>query len=213
MATPSPAADASKWDSKLDKRKEIAKVTRSQTSQGLGGFQKKAGAKKSERKKPTSGKGFGAVDSGLNFDRRPKDSQDCACDIVGKSYGSCCKPMHDGGLAATVEDLVRARYTSYVYRLPDFLMDTTDPAGPEWNDDARVWKKTLLQFCDDFEFQGLEVGETQAFGEKEATCEFRAKFVQKGTLNLLTLVEKSAFYKDDGKWLYANGEVRYEAQE
>jgi len=195
------------------KQQEIAKVTRTQASQGLGGFSKRSGGKKSERKAPAAGKGFSKVEEGLNFDRRPKSDTSCACGS-GKAYGECCSPQHDGELAADPAVLVRARYTAFVYRLPDFLMDTTDPSGPEWNPDARAWKKSLLSFCDEFEFQGLEsVSESKLVGDTAAAVSFRANFVQKGTLKLLVSCEDSSFVRDaSGKWLYSSGEVTYEAQ-
>ena len=37
----------------------------------------------------------------------------------------------------------------YCYRLPDFLMATTDPEGPAWDPDAAGWKKALLGYCDE----------------------------------------------------------------
>ena len=46
-----------------------------------------------------------------------------------------------------------------------------------------------------------------------AQADFRVNFAQKGTLNLMVLKESSTFRKVDGKWLYASGEVAYEAQE
>ena len=45
----------------------------------------------------------------------------------------------------------------------------------------------------------------------EAHVSFRARLVQKGAIKMLDLVEKSTFVREDGKWLYAAGEVQYEA--
>eukprot|EP00325_Prymnesiales_sp_UTEX-LB-985_P035246 CAMPEP_0174721398 /NCGR_PEP_ID=MMETSP1094-20130205/36106_1 /TAXON_ID=156173 /ORGANISM="Chrysochromulina brevifilum, Strain UTEX LB 985" /LENGTH=238 /DNA_ID=CAMNT_0015922079 /DNA_START=240 /DNA_END=956 /DNA_ORIENTATION=- len=195
----------------VDKRKEIAKARRAVASQGKGGLQKRAGARRSEQKAPAAGKGFGAA-PGLNFDRRPKASAACGCGS-GIPYSECCGAAHDGADAADPASLVRARYTAYLYRLPDFLMRTTDPEGTEYDADAAAWKRGLLGFCDDFEFQGLQLGKTNMFGENEATVDFRVNFCQKGTFNLMTLVEKSSFFRDaSGRWLYANGEVSYESQ-
>ena len=93
-------------------------------------------------------------------------------------------------------------------------METADPRGTEFNADARAWKKSLLAFCDDFEFQGLEIDEAHHVGEDEATVRFRASVCQKGMLNLLVACETSSFLRDaSSKWLYASGQVTYEAQE
>ena len=81
-------------------------------------------------------------------------------------------------------------------------------------------------FCDDFEFQRLEVvGAREGTGEirdeesaaasaaRLAQVDFRVDFVQKGTLNLMVLCETSTFRQDaEGRWLYAQGEVEYDAQ-
>jgi len=216
--------------SKPDSRAQVTKARRAVLSDGVGGMSSRSKKKRSERLKPTSTRGFGKNEgSGLNYDRRPRQAAECACGS-GLSYGDCiCSTLHDGGKADTPDDLVRARYTAYTYRLPDFLMRTTDPAGEEYNaKDVSGWKKELLDFCDSFEFQKLQVGSvTQGAGtiavsegEKEALTpaelaqvDFKVDFVQKGTLNLMVLCEKSTFRKQaDGEWLYAQGEVGYDAQ-
>jgi len=208
-----------------DKRKDMAKARRAVLSDGGGGMtNSRAKAKRSEQKKPASGKGFGTTGTGLLYNRKPSLNAKCACDL-DKTYSECCSPMHEGADAATPEELVRARYTAYAYRLPDFLMATTDPEGSEYEADAAGWKRSLLGFCDDFEFQELSVGEVKAgkgqisdesggaTAAELAQADFRVNFAQKGTLNLMVLKESSTFRKVDGKWLYASGEVAYEAQE
>ena len=84
----------------------------------------------------------------------------------------------------------------------------------------------LCRSQDDFDFQGLQVSETvsgagtiaadgaAAAAAELAQVDFRADFCQKGTLNLLVLKERSTFRRDgaSGAWLYAQGEVDYDAQ-
>ena len=215
-----------------ENRQQIAKARRAVLKDGVGGMtSSRAKKKRSEQKKPASGKGFGKTTGGLNFDRRPSGPGDCACFGSMKwspvSYNDCiCSSLHDGAEAATPEDLVRARYTAFAYRLPDYLMRTTDPEGEEFDADAAKWKKGLLGFMDDFQFQKLEVvdvregaGKIAAEGEAASTSaelaqvDFRVDFVQKGTVNLMVLCETSTFRKDaEGRWLYAQGDVTYEAQ-
>ena len=62
-------------------------------------------------------------------------------------------------------------------------------------------------------FQGLEIGSITGGGEDDdaAQVEFKARFVEKGTINLSVLCEKSLFRKAAGKWMYVDGEVNYEA--
>jgi len=221
---PAPRPDLIRTDLPDDKRKQVAKARRAAKQEGLGGFAPRSGAKRSERKAPSAGRGFAKQSGGLNYDRRPAANAECACGS-GDTYAKCCAPLHDGEDAATPSDLVRARYAAYQYRLPDFLMRTTDPKGDEYEEDTAAWKRSLLGFTDGFEFQKLEVGETvegdgsvkqqsaqQVEGAHLAQVDFRVNFVQKGSLNLMVLCEKSTFRKVDGKWLYAQGEVSYEAQ-
>lgn len=79
---------------------------------------------------------------------------------------------------------------------------------------------------DDFQFQKFELGEViegsgtvaadggDSTAAELAQVSFKVDFVQKGTLNLMVLNEKSTFRKDaeSGKWLYSKGEVSYDAQ-
>ncbi len=151
-------------DKAADVRKQVAKARRAAISEGTGGMmprKNRAKGKRSERKAPPSGKGFGqkqeAARGGLNFDRRPSPSAACLCGS-GVSYGDCtCRALHDGAAAATPSDLVRARFTAFAYRLPAFLMRTTDPEGEEYQEDASGWTRSLLGFCDDFEFQARPI--------------------------------------------------------
>ena len=217
-------------------RKQQAKARRVISQEGKGGVRPTRGlngyaakAKKTEQKKVSKGQGFGKPKDKLLYDRKPPADAPCACGS-GKPFDPCCAPLLDGiRLSATPEELVRSRYCAYRYRVPDYLISTTDPEGDEWDADQSKWKRSLLTFCDDFEFQGLEVGETKegsgfrqaqgAAGEGKTACtlaevDFRAKFCQKGTVKLTVLNEKSTFRKtDDGEWLYAKGDVEYEAQE
>ena len=88
-------------------------------------------AKRTERKAPVSAKGFGTTGSGLKFSRAPKLASDCACNS-GLRYGECCHHAHENGHAADALTLLRARYSAFRYRLPDFLMSTTKKGSPEW---------------------------------------------------------------------------------
>jgi SEC-C motif-containing protein len=180
------------------------------STRGLGGFAKKA--KRTEPKKKAAGKGFGKT-ADLLYDRR-KPNSPCPCGS-GLVYSECCGLLHDGKeQAKTPEALVRARYSAYTCRVPDYLMTTTDPEGEDYNADTAGWRKTLLTFCDDFEFQGLEVlSDGIEMGTGEAKVPFKAKFCQKGTVQLTVLNELSTFRQtEDGQWLYTKGEVSYEAQ-
>jgi len=224
-------------------RKQQAKARRAVALDGKGGMRQGRGMsayakkpKQSEQKKKSAGTGFGKKETTLKYDRKPSPEKLCPCFVgaeskfmptSGTSYGECCKPLHDGAQpAASPEALVRARYAAFCVREPDYLMATTDPEGEEWDADEGAWKKGLLGFCDDFEFQGLEVGDIKEGAGTVAPAEgaassaatlaqvaFKVKFAQKGTVKLTVLKETSTFRKtDEGAWLYAKGDVDYEAQ-
>ena len=197
-----------------DKRKQIAKARRAVSAEGKGGMKIGRTKKRTEQKKATSGKGFDKSIGGLNYNRAPTATDICACGI-GAEYGDCCGPEHAGTRAAeTPEALIRARYTAFRYRLPDYLISTTHPDGEEWQgEDQAMWKKGLLGFCDDFEFQGLTVDDVAVDSDADGEAEvgFRANICQKGTLNLMGLREISTVRKsEDGRWLYWKGDTTYE---
>lgn len=179
----------------------------------LKGFKrgKKKSERKTEQKSTPSGKGFGATQA-ARFDRLPAKGAACACGS-SQSYEECCKPCHEAVRAEDPLELVRARYAAYAYRLPDFLIDTTSPEHEEWQADRAAWKKELLNFCDTFVCDGLEVGEQQPADAADAVkVSFRAKLVQKGAIKMLDLLETSTLVRGaEGGWLYAKGEVGYEA--
>jgi SEC-C motif-containing protein len=217
--SPTAASDGGDSDPRMDRVRQMVKAKRVQAAQGLGGLRSRKGAKRSERKKVASGKGFGRVPAaGLNFDRRPKAADAaCACGS-GDPYQNCCAPLHGSGAPApTPEALVRARYSAYAYRLPQYLIDTTDPDGEEWQQDLAAWKRELLGYCDKFEFQKLKLDDDAASvgggDADEAVVGFRANILQKGTINLMALREHSTVRKCDGRWLYTKGDVDYESPE
>ena len=176
---------------------------------------KRGTAKRTERKGAAAGKGFAAVGTGLRYDRRPKADADCACGS-GKAYGECCSAAHEALKASDAAELVRARYSAYCYRLPDFLIETTDPQGEEWRTDVKAWKKELLQFSDEIDFQSFAAEEAaeaaaNAQGEACVSVPFRATFLKKGTINIMDLCETSTLVQRDASWLYARGEVSYDS--
>ena len=78
---------------KADVRRQIAKARRAVVSEGKGGTKIRSKAKRSEQKKPSSGKGFGAQSSKLKYDRRPSSNAVCACGNGMRTEtadASCC---------------------------------------------------------------------------------------------------------------------------
>ena len=111
-------------------------------------------------------------------------------------YAACCGPLHAGQLAASAEDLMRARYSAYVLGLGDFVLGSwhasTRPATAASDDDART---TWL---------GLSVKRHEARGDR-ATVEFVARYRVGGRGHRLH--EVSRFLREEGRWYYVDGDI------
>lgn len=173
---------------------------------------KRKGKSKPERYAPVSEKGFGAG-SGLKYSKKPKGYKACACDL-GHKYESCCGPEHaSGAVTSDPTSLLRARYSAFCYRDPDFLIGTTHPGGAEWREDQAAWKKELLSFTDRFNFEGLRVLEAATVDEEAGTAQIRfgVSLVEKGSIKMMDTIEDARFVRDEhGRWLYSSGDVSYE---
>lgn len=119
--------------------------------------------------------------------------QDCPCGS-GRAYAACCDVLHQGGLAATAEALMRARYSAYVLRLAPYLLETWHPTTrPPALDLEQGGASTWL---------GLTVRRHEAAGD-QATVEFVARYRQQGRGQRLH--EISRFVRENGRWYYLDG--------
>ncbi|OKH89897.1 hypothetical protein LF95_08375 [Thalassospira sp. TSL5-1] len=123
----------------------------------------------------------------------------CPCGST-KNYGACCGPFHQGvKLPATAEQLMRSRYSAFVFGNAPYLADTVpaqNSAGYDSDSLARQQTK----------WTGLEIVSTEAGGLFDQTgyVEFIARFKEKGRSGAHH--EKSRFVRQNGKWLYMDGE-------
>ena len=65
-------------------------------------------------------------------------------------YELCCQALHDdeaARLAAPADDILKARYSAYTERKPDFIMDTTHPSNEEYDEDRDAWRARILDFA------------------------------------------------------------------
>lgn len=127
----------------------------------------------------------------------------CPC-ASGKDYADCCQPYLEGGLAApTAEALMRSRYSAFAKVKIDYLQETLAPKSRKGFDAASIeqWAKAA-------EWTGLEVKETQGGGENDTTgmVHFVAKYAIQDQEQ--DFEETAHFVKQDGKWLYVDGEVK-----
>lgn len=125
----------------------------------------------------------------------------CSC---GKTYENCCKIFHDGLIPSNALQLMRSRYSAYVYLKPDYIIKTTHPDNPNFRQDIQTWRSEILLFCKNTHFQDLKIIEF-IDGKIEAYVTFIAYLSQSG--ENASFVEKSHFEKLNGVWLYKNGIV------
>ena len=126
-------------------------------------------------------------------------SRACPCGS-SKNYGTCCAPFHQKAkLPATAKQLMRSRYSAFVFGNAAYLADTV-PAENSGDYDSNSLARQQTKWI------GLEIISTEAGGifDQIGYVEFIARFKEKGRTG--THHEKSRFIRQNGKWLYIDGE-------
>jgi len=126
----------------------------------------------------------------------------CPCKS-GKTYGECCAPIIAGeAKAETAEQLMRARYSSYVTGDVGFLKASAIASTQAEFDleSAKAWSAQA-------EWHGLEIIRTEKGGAKDKTgiVEFRALYTANG--EFCNHHERSTFVKEKGEWRFEDGEM------
>ena len=120
----------------------------------------------------------------------------CPCGSL-KSYERCCQKWHDGETPGDAETLMRSRYTAYVLKLEDYLRGTwhprTRPPSLSLEQSPRRWL-------------GLKVLRHEAETADAAIVPFAARYKAGGRVHEVR--EASRFVRDDGRWLYVEGDVK-----
>lgn len=147
----------------------------------------------------------------------------CPCG-AGETYAACCSMVHknvQNFRKASAEQIVRARYSAYARKLPEFLMMSTHPSNKAFNPDLRAWKEDIkLNMYDNFDLSECVIVEEHynepssssedTEGEIEtAEVKFVAEMVLKETGEKTSFMETSTFEraKNSGAWLYLSGEI------
>jgi SEC-C motif-containing protein len=121
-------------------------------------------------------------------------NSNCPCGS-GKKYKKCCQIYHKGALPPNALALMKSRYSAYVANNANYIIKTTHPNNPDYTEDTKSWKESILSFSKNTQFLGLEILEF-IDGKEEAFVTFRAKFGNG------EMIEKSHFLKIDNRWLY-----------
>ncbi|MCG5499769.1 YchJ family protein [Ectothiorhodospira lacustris] len=121
----------------------------------------------------------------------------CPCGS-GLNREGCCGPFLDGeSIPQTAEALMRSRYTAFVERHTDYLLDTWLPGT----------RPSVLELEAGQQWLGLSVRATSGGGLEDETgqVEFvaRSRIGGKG----VRLHERSRFVRIDGRWYYADGDL------
>ena len=128
--------------------------------------------------------------------------ENCPCGS-GLPYPECCEPLIKGGRpAATAEQLMRSRYTSYVKTEIDYLLTSLHPDHRKDFDE-----KSTREWAESSQWHGIKIIRTEAGGpdDVEGQVEFVASFTNKGVKS--DHHELARFKKEDGKWYFEKGEA------
>jgi SEC-C motif-containing protein len=118
-------------------------------------------------------------------------------------YESCCEPLHrEKQRAATAEQLMRSRYSAFVFAEVNYLIAT----HPDSSTPLLQRRKELSKNCREARWLGLKIKAVEAggVGDLEGTVRFEATFGAGGQRNVIS--EISLFQRRDGNlkgnWLY-----------
>jgi SEC-C motif-containing protein len=120
----------------------------------------------------------------------------CPCGR-GAAFADCCGRyvLHfDATPAPTAEDLMRSRYSAFVYERADYLLAT-------WHASTRP---PALDFEPGAKWLGLEVRTHRVLDAAHAEVEFVARFRVGG--RAVRLHERSRFVREGGRWYYVDGD-------
>lgn len=126
----------------------------------------------------------------------------CPCGS-GKSYETCCGPLHAGTeKAATAEALMRSRFSAYVKRQYDYLGQSLHPNHRKDYDPIATQR-----WADESDWLSLQVVSKVDGGEQdnEGQVEFIATYREKGIIQ--PHHEKGIFRRHKGEWYYVDGKL------
>jgi len=117
-----------------------------------------------------------------------------SCPCGGKSYASCCEPIHQQRNASDAKILMRSRYSAYVLKIDDYLLAT-------WHPRTRPAQLDLAD--DDSRWLGLEIKSFLPLSDSSASVEFVARYKTAG--RAYRLHERSRFVYENDAWFYLEG--------
>ena len=118
----------------------------------------------------------------------------CPCQS-GKNYDLCCgRFISHQTVAENAQQLMRSRFSAYALNKLDYLVES-------WHQDYRP---EYLQIDPGIKWLGLDIINYATQGD-DATVEFEALLLVDQKVDAMH--EKSQFVREQGRWLYATGEM------
>ncbi len=124
----------------------------------------------------------------------------CPCGS-GKKYKKCCQAYHLGKIPQDALTVMKSRYSAYATNNIDYIIKTTHPKNPIYQQDKISWREDIEEFCKNNTFNKLTII-SYDFSKNRAYVEFIAD------LKTHILHEISEFYKESEIWLYINGIIK-----
>ena len=134
-------------------------------------------------------------------------------------YELCCQALHDDAaarLAASPDEILKARYSAYTERKPDFIIDTTHPSNEEYDDNREAWRARILDFAAAAKFLQLVIYDSVPIDDATHSITWNARIkvldglVDERLVETKDFIERSLFVKEDGRWLYLKGDPDFE---
>lgn len=126
----------------------------------------------------------------------------CPCNS-GSEFAHCCEPFIDGNPAPTALALMRSRFSAFALGKLDHIERTFAKAKrQEFN------LPTSVESSGPVEWVGLKILNTGSGGREDdiGIVEFAALYKKDNRLRVH--MERSNFCREDGEWVYVDGEVR-----
>jgi len=122
-----------------------------------------------------------------------------------KTYEKCCQPLHDRRIhAKTAEQLMRSRYSAYVLKHTDYLLETYHMDFQLENE-----REKLVDSLKNTQWLGLIVHSHKVLNATDAIVEFSAFFKSCGdtsNIGFEQIHERSSFVLVKNHWYYTQGE-------
>lgn len=132
---------------------------------------------------------------------KPSINEKCPCGS-GIKYKKCCGLYHKGKIPKNGLELMKSRYSAYVYGDVHYIIKTTHKEHPDFTNDTIAWEKDIELFCQETHFIALHIMEFIE-DKDQSFVTFKACLKQHG--EDVSFIEKSRFVKLDGRWLYHSG--------